>query len=116
MTNELQSAKLLCSGVVVAVLKDAFESDGTWYAKFNLTLDSSEGDKAKRILEYIALSKDWNDRCARDPKNPPDEGEFNEFSDLIKPQCWSVEFKEGKSRFIAEAPIFLAQGEVSWYF
>jgi hypothetical protein len=37
----------------------------------------------RRIRDFIAFGVDWNDRTRRNPNNPPDHGEFDQFADLL---------------------------------
>jgi hypothetical protein len=111
-----QPRRLFCSGLAVASLTGAFSSDRTWYARFRLELDQPQIDLARRILEFVELSKDWNDRIVRNPAAPPDPAEFDVFSDLVNSNCWTAECDDGQLHPIAEAPVFFKEGEVSWRF
>jgi hypothetical protein len=64
----------------------------------------------------VELSEDWNERIALNPESPPDPAELDVFSDLINSNCWAAECEDGRLLPIAEAPVFLKEGEVSWRF
>jgi hypothetical protein len=94
----------------------AFFSDDTWFGDFEPERADSAGDDStrRRLSDYIRLCEDWNDRCHRDPDNPPDADEFDVFSDIIHSQKWFARTPGGDLLPVFRAPVFGPEGDVSW--
>ena len=106
--------KLFFDKLLVGEITDPFFSDGTWHGACCLLIDSKQGQTAKRILDYIEFSRDWNRRIAASPSNPPEASEFDRFHDVINSGLWSVEINNRERNRIINAPVFIEGKEMSW--
>ena len=100
---------LFCNDYRVGDLADAFCTDETWYASLRLTLQGQSGFE-QRIHSFIALCVDWHDRIDSDP----DAAEFEAFDDVVNQSAWFIMCDDGTRHLIHAAPVFLADGEISW--
>lgn len=107
---------LVCQGCLVGDIDDPFFSDGTWYGSLTLRIGEAGNPPARRILEFISFSEEWNEATSRDLDDPPDASEFDRFSDLIQDGLWRAKCADGTERPIAAAPVFVKGGEISWQF
>jgi hypothetical protein len=102
---------LLYGSLNVGRIEDAFCSDDTWYGRFEATIKSSDGPLAERLLEFICFCEEWHQRLAAPSTDPC---EFDHYSDVIKSGLWETQAETGENWQIAEAPLFLLGGDVTW--
>ena len=105
---------MFCGATQVGHVSDAFESDATWYGNLEVTLRRGSAAPTDRILDFVAFSQDWNERALSQRENPPEPADFGAFEDLIADGLWTVSHASGNRHRIAEAPVFLRSGELSW--
>ena len=99
--------------VPVGVIQGVFESDNTHYGTIELTLGEQTALQA-RIREFIAFSIEWHGRLERNQESPPAPEEFDRFNDLISAGQWRVRRSDGTEHKVWQAPVFLADGEITW--
>jgi len=108
--------KLYYGSLLVGTIRNAFQSDGTWYGTTDLGPGvgsaAQGGELSREIAEYIRFTEEWNERVHRG--EPADASEFDRYSNLLKSRQWSTRDEKGKVSHIAEAPVFFTGGEVSW--
>lgn len=102
----------LCWGKLhVADLSEVHEHQGTWFGTYRLVVTPTDGEGAKRVLEFVAFNIDWNERC--EGPEAPSTDEFDQFSDVVNGAWWAAA-NAGERKPIKDAPNFLAEDEVSW--
>jgi hypothetical protein len=104
--------RLYYDDVAVGQIKNAFESDGTWYGIVQLESPRPDRELPRRIYDYISFVEDWNERVRRGDE--ADASELDRYSDLIKSGLWFTKSDDGVVSRITEAPVFFAGNEVSW--
>ena len=55
--------ELWYGSTLVGRLDDAFVSDDTWYATFDLAIRDPVGEPERELLGYVAFCVDWNERA-----------------------------------------------------
>lgn len=99
--------------VIVGMLTNIFEHQGTWFGIFQQTISPNEGATQGRLCEFILFCSDWNRRCGAGLG--ADVTEFDQFRDLLVSGHWQTEARDGTVRGIDRAPNF-SDDEVSWQY
>lgn len=105
------SLRLEFSGLLVGVVRDAFNSDGTWFGRVDVLIDRATSDQHARVLDFIAFCQDWNERARG---GGADASEFDRFSDVVSSGRWQTRASEGAAATVVGAPVFFRPSEVSW--
>jgi hypothetical protein len=98
--------------LVVGVITEVFEDQGTWYCTFCPVLSTSRVPLESRIGDFIAFCEDFNAQC--EEGKAPDPAGFDQFDDLISSRSWRVSAPSGAISEIRDAPNFLGGGEICW--
>jgi hypothetical protein len=99
--------------VLVGTVRQAFQSDGTWFGTLEREVLPAKSPLNRRLLDFIRFCEDWNERT-RDNSHPPDAAEFDQYSDLLTSGLWMSKTPEGSVSHIADAPVFFKGDEVTW--
>ncbi|SRR5579872_1429928 len=98
--------------IVVGDIAKAFCDDTTWSGVLKPAITVADGPLQKQLLDFIAVSEDWNERVRRDEEADPDE--FKRYGDLVTSESWTVKRDDRQVDRIATSPVFFRDGEVSW--
>jgi len=104
-------ADLFFNDLLVAHLKNVIQSDGTYYATFELCVSDTKPGLAARIVTFIRFFVDWNTRCSA--REPVHRSEFGQYGDLIGTDKWRVKWRDD-SLVVAGMPNFSEGNEVAW--
>ena len=103
---------LLYGDLVIGPIKKVFCNDETWHGILNITLNSSDGILAERVLNFIAFCEKWNERNLS--AQPPAASEFDIYDDIVNSASWETKVMNGEKRRLDGAPVFFLNREVSW--
>ena len=108
----LNELTLLYGTLTVGRISNSFCTDAIWYGDFEPTIKPADGELPKRLLDFIAFCKDWNERARN--ASGADAAEFDLYDDVIKSGLWATEAPVGERQRILDAPVFFHNGELSW--
>ena len=106
--------KLKYGDIELGVIKDAFESDDTWFGTFQLSLLKGGTEIEFRLIEFITFCKEWHTRLSTEQEY--DASEFDSFKDILCSGLWMavlVLTLDGVIHQIHEAPVFV-DDKISW--
>jgi hypothetical protein len=102
-----ECVSLLFAGVVIGSVDQCFQSEGTWYGRFNAAI----GTGSDRAGEFIIACRRWH--AALRAENDSEPEPFPGFADVIGRGRWHVSHS-GNQWPIEDAPVFWEGGDVSW--
>lgn len=105
--------KLQFGHLTVGRIREAFESDCTWHGRFQQELQANSHELAPRLIAFIEFCQGWNERLRRHDE-PVDAVEFDQFTDIVKSHSWFTRNRAGIATPIKDAPVFFANGDVTW--
>src|SRR4051794_22037052 len=108
----MMDLQLYFGPVLVGVVIDVIEHQGTWFGMLAPALAAERDPTERRVREFIAFCEDWNARCAADLD--VNASEFDRFSDLFTSGLWRTQAPDGTVSTIGGAPNFLGGGKISW--
>jgi hypothetical protein len=105
---------LLFGSLCIGRITDPFCDQGTWFGKFEPASNLEDSDCGKKILEFIAFCKDWNERAAETAG--ANALEFDRFGAIVCGGFWATETSAATRSQICDAPNFFAGDDVSWIY
>jgi hypothetical protein len=108
----MSNTKLWYSELLVGHITDILLHQGTWFGIFRRSKRLDRTALVRRLDEYIAFCRNWNERQQDD--DPPGAEGFEDFNDVMKSGSWVIETAEGEKRALRDAPNFFGDHEISW--
>lgn len=92
-----------------------FEHQGTWFGDFELSPGIQPDTVCQRLCEFIDFCQGWHSRAGLPGGGDADD--FDQFSDMLGEQLWTIVDESNRESEISDAPMFSGgrRGEISWF-
>ena len=107
------TVELFFNGVLVAIVRNCYYSDYTWYGSYELATLGA-GEVEEKLRAFVVFSEEWNYRLDNNPTCPPSASEFSRYSELMDSTEWWIKSVDGTCHRLAGAPGFLGHRALLW--